>query len=215
MNQQNTSSTGVSALLIMLRFHGISADEKQIIHQYGDAIGIVEILRCAKELELKAKAIDSNPERLARTALPAIAEQHDGSFIILSKVSDTQCLILDPLVGKPQAIDLQAFTESWTGKLVLMAKRASLVNLTRRFDVTWFLQAMVKYRRLLMEVFVASFFLQLFGLVSPLFFQVVIDKVLVHRGLSTLDVIVIGLVVVSIFESVLTALRTYVFFTYH
>ena len=70
---------------------------------------------------------------------------------------------------------------------------------------------MHKYRRLLGEVFVASFFLQLFGLISPLFFQVVIDKVLVHRGLSTLYVLMIGLVTVSVFETVLTALRTFIF----
>ena len=51
----------------------------------------------------------------------------------------------------------------------------------------------------------------MFALVSPLFFQVVIDKVLVHHSLSTLDVLVVGLVTVSVFESVLTALRTYIF----
>ena len=55
-------------------------------------------------------------------------------------------------------------------------------DLARRFDVSWFLQAMHKYRRLFGEVLVASFFLQLFALVTPLFFQVVIDKVLAHRG---------------------------------
>ena len=64
-----------------------------------------------------------------------------------------------------------------------------------------------KYRRLLGEVVAASFFLQLFALVSPLFFQVVIDKVLVHRSLSTLDVLVIGLVVVSLFDTVLGILQ--------
>ena len=58
---------------------------------------------------------------------------------------------------------------------------------------------------------VVSLFLQLFALVSPLFFQVVMDKVLVHHGLTTLDVLVIGLLVVVVFESVLNALRTYVF----
>ncbi len=58
---------------------------------------------------------------------------------------------------------------------------------------------------------VASFFLQLFALVSPLFFQVVIDKVLVHRRLITLDVLVIGLVAISVFEAILGGLRTYLF----
>jgi subfamily B ATP-binding cassette protein HlyB/CyaB len=126
-------------------------------------------------------------------------------------VADGSVLILDPMVGRPESIDRSAFEAQWSGRLVLMTRRAGLLSTARRFDITWFLQAMVKYRRILSEVFVASFFLQLFALVSPLFFQVVIDKVLVHRGLSTLDVIVFGLIVVSVFESVLTALRTYVF----
>src|SRR6202045_1339401 len=92
-----------------------------------------------------------------------------------------------------------------------MARRASLVDVARRFDVTWFLQAMHKYRRLLGEVLAASFFLQLFALVTPLFFQVVTDKVLAHRGFTTLDVLAIGLLAVSAFETVLAALRTYIF----
>ena len=99
----------------------------------------------------------------------------------------------------------------WDGHLVLMTRRAGLLDLSRRFDITWFVGAIHKYRRLLGEVLVASFFLQLFALVSPLFFQVVIDKVLVHRSLSTLDVLIIGLVAISVFETVLGILRTYLF----
>jgi len=92
-----------------------------------------------------------------------------------------------------------------------MTRRAGLSDLGRRFDVTWFYGAIHKYRHLLGEVLVASFFLQLFALVSPLFFQVVIDKVLVHRTLSTLDVLVIGLIAIGIFEAILGGLRTYLF----
>ncbi|HTR34998.1 MAG TPA: type I secretion system permease/ATPase [Bryobacteraceae bacterium] len=203
--------SGIAALLLLLRYHGIAADEKQVAHQYGESIGVTEMLRCAKDMKLKARMVISTWERLAKTAFPAIAERRDGDFIVLSKASQTQILILDPAVGKPQMLERGAFESQWSGKLILMTRRAGLTDLARRFDITWFLQAMHKYRRLLAEVLVASFFLQLFALISPLFFQVVIDKVLVHRGLSTLDVIVIGLVAVSAFESVLTALRTYVF----
>ena len=99
----------------------------------------------------------------------------------------------------------------WDGGLILMTRRAGLSDIGRRFDITWFLGAIHKYRRLLGEVLLASFFLQLFALVSPLFFQVVIDKVLVHRSLSTLDVLVVGLVAISMFETVLGILRTYLF----
>jgi subfamily B ATP-binding cassette protein HlyB/CyaB len=206
-----TYPSGVSVLVLLLRFHGIAADEKQLVHQYGKTIGSVEILRCAKDLKLKARAVDSNWKRLAKTALPAIAVRNDGDFIILSKVAEGNALIFDTVLGRPQSIDRAAFESQWSGRLILIARRANLASVASRFDITWFLQAMYKYRRLLGEVLVASLFLQLFALVSPLFFQVVIDKVLVHRGLLTLDVIVIGLLVVSVFESVLTALRTYVF----
>src|SRR5260370_2147928 len=92
-----------------------------------------------------------------------------------------------------------------------MARRLALPSLSRRVDITWFFGAIHKYRHLLGEVLFASFFLQMFALVSPLFFQVVIDKVLVHRSMSTLDVMVIGLLGISIFEAILGTLRTYMF----
>ncbi|HVQ67693.1 MAG TPA: hypothetical protein VMT08_09340 [Bradyrhizobium sp.] len=94
---------------------------------------------------------------------------------------------------------------------MLISRRISLGDLACKFDITWFVQAMHKYRYLQSEVMVASLFLQLFALVSPLFFQMVNDKELVHRGLTTLDVLVFGLITVSIFESLFDALRTYVF----
>ena len=75
---------------------------------------------------------------------------------------------------------------------MLVTSRASLMGDLAKFDFSWFIPALVKHRRLLGEVLFISFMLQLFGLVSPLFFQVVMDKVLVHRGLTTLDVLVVG-----------------------
>ena len=103
------------------------------------------------------------------------------------------------------------FEAIWDGYIILIARRAGLVDISRRFDISWFLGAIHKYRHLLGEVLVASFFLQLFALVSPLFFQVVIDKVLVSQTLSTLDVLVIGLITISVFETILGILRTYLF----
>src|ERR1700730_15059309 len=203
---------GLESLSLLLRFHGIAADPAQISHRFGSApIGVTEMLRCAKEFKFKARAVSTSWLRLARLPLPAIAAQRDGTFVILAKVTDEQGRIKAPAIGRPQLIGREEFEANWSGLLVLIARRASLGDLARRFDVTWFLQAMAKYRRILGEVLVASFFLQLFALVTPLFFQVVTDKVLVHRGYTTLDVLVIGLLAVSAFETVLGALRTYVF----
>ena len=206
------SDTGTAALVLLLRFHGMAVDPAQLRHRFGGvAIGVPEMLLCAKDLQLRARAVSADWRRLAKIPLPAIAERRDGSFLILGKMSDDGALVQDPAIGRPQVLPRAEFESQWSGRLVLMTRRASLGDLARRFDVTWFLQAMHKYRRLLVEVLVASFFLQLFALITPLFFQVVIDKVLVHRGLTTLDVLVIGLLTVSAFESLLGGLRTYVF----
>ena len=93
---------------------------------------------------------------------------------------------------------MDAFAAQWSGELILLASRASLAGSLARFDFSWFIPALVKYRKLLGEVLLISFVLQLFGLVSPLFFQVVMDKVLVHKGLTTLDVLAISAPVVAV-----------------
>ena len=213
MDEQAKGDTGLSELVMLLRFHGLPVDAEQLRHRFGTdaAIGIPEMLRSAKEFGLKARAVTTHWTRLSRISLPAIGENREGGFFLLAKVAEDRVLIHDPNNDQPVVMGRAEFEAAWSGRLVLFTRRVGLSDLTRRFDIGWFLQAMHKYRRLLGEVLVASLFLQLFALVSPLFFQVVIDKVLVHRGLTTLDVLVVGLVAVSIFEAVLAGLRTYVF----
>jgi len=211
-DQAKTTEPGLAALVMLLRFHGVGADGDQIRHQFGTAaIGVPEMLRCAKDFGLKARARKSAWHRLAGTPMPVIAALSDGGFLILGKVAEEKVLVQFPLSPRPQTMTRGEFEAIWDGCLVLMARRARLSDLTRRFDITWFLGAIAKYRHQLGEVLIASFFLQIFALVSPLFFQVVIDKVLVHRSMSTLDVLIIGLVTISLFEATLGTLRTYLF----
>jgi subfamily B ATP-binding cassette protein HlyB/CyaB len=202
---------GLEALVTLLHLQGVAADREQIRHRLGiNKIGAPEILRCARDLGLKARACRTGWSRLARTPLPAIASLRDGGFMVIAKAGEDQVLVQSPQ-ATPALMTRAELDTIWDGGLILMTRRAGLMDLGRRFDITWFLGAIHKYRHLLGEVLVASFFLQLFALVSPLFFQVVIDKVLVHRSLSTLDVLAIGLVAISMFETVLGILRTYLF----
>jgi subfamily B ATP-binding cassette protein HlyB/CyaB len=209
---QQTPDPGCFILVMLLRLHGIAADPEQIHHQFGTIpIGIPEMLRCAKQFGLKARAVTTRWQRLERTPLPAIAALRDGGFLLLGKASNDKVIVQSPDSPRPTLITQGELEAVWDGRIVLMTKRVGLTDLARRFDITWFLGAIHKYRRLLAEVLAASFFLQLFALISPLFFQVVIDKVLVHRSMSTLDVLVIGLVAIALFETILGILRTYLF----
>src|SRR5712691_1167289 len=210
--QPNAADPGLTTLVTALRFNGIGADPDQIRHRIGGVpIGIPEMLRVAKELGLKARARKTEWSRLPNSPLPAIAALKDGGFLFLGKVGEDKALVQSPSSPRPALMTRAEFEAVWDGRLVLMTRRAGLLDLSRRFDITWFLGAIHKYRRLLGEVLVASFFLQVFALVSPLFFQVVIDKVLVHRSMSTLDVLIIGLVAIGVFETILAILRTYLF----
>ena len=197
---------------MLLRFQGLSVDPGQIRHQLGtDAIGVPEMLRCANQLGLKARESRTRWDRLPRTPLPGIAVSRDGGFLLLGRASEDKILVRVPDQPRPQLMTRAELEAVWEGRLVLMTRRAKLADLSRRFDVTWFLGAVHKYRGLLSEVLLASFFIQLFALISPLFFQVVIDKVLVHRSMGTLDVLVVGLVAIALFETMLGILRTYLF----
>ena len=197
---------------MLLRFQGLGVELEQIRHQFGATpIGIPEMLRCAKGFGLKARSLTTKWARLANTPLPGIAVLRDGGFLILGKAGDDKIIVQAPNSPRPTMMTRPELEAVWDGRVLLMTKRAALTDLARRFDITWFLGAIHKYRRLLSEVLLASFFLQLFALVSPLFFQVVIDKVLVHRSMSTLDVLMIGLVAIALFETILGILRTYLF----
>src|SRR5207249_10860152 len=93
---------GLGALVALLRFHGIGADPEQIRHRFGaKAIGVAEMLRCAKELGLKARAVSTRWERLAKTPMPAIAGLQDGRFLILGKVGADRALVQSPTSPRP------------------------------------------------------------------------------------------------------------------
>lgn len=206
--------SGLACLVVLARFHGVAADPAQLAHEFQEGskrFGPQEILLAAKALKLKAKAADSSMERLPKLPLPAMAIDVSGQFFVLARADDKSVLIHDPHSNQPQMLSLAQLRERWAGQVILFTSRASIAGDLARFDFSWFIPAVVKYRKLLGEVLIVSFFLQLIGLVTPLFFQVVMDKVLVHRGLDTLDVIAIGLLFCSIFESLLSGLRTYVF----
>ncbi len=214
--------SGVQALCLLARLHHVAANPAALIHQLGRSPTELwttdDLLLAARHLGLKAKLSRTSAERLSVTPLPALAvlrdEQRGARTVLLAQCDGQRVLLQDPAGeggGRPTIEPLSVFAEQWTGELILVTSRASVAGELAKFDFSWFIPSLVKYRRLLGEVLLVSLFLQLFALVSPLFFQVVMDKVLVHRGLSTLDVLVIGLLVVVVFESLLTALRTYVF----
>ena len=209
-----STDSGAACLVLLLRFFGMPGNEESIRHEFGQSATPLEtkdIIRAARKIGLKSRPIKSNWDRLQKTSLPAIAKLKDDQFIILGQIAKDKILVQEPGINRPITLTRKEFEEKWEGDVILATRRVPLLGKGGKFDITWFLPVLLRYKKIFSEVLVASFFLQIFALVSPLFFMVVIDKVLVHRGLTTLDVLVFGLIVVSIFEVFLGLLRTYVF----
>jgi subfamily B ATP-binding cassette protein HlyB/CyaB len=207
-------SSGLVCLVLLAQFHSIAVDPVHLTHQFapdGQPFGDTELLLAARSLGLKANIVRTSFDRLVKTPLPALGFAQDGHHFIVAKIDGDKVLIHDPRQGRPQVIEELEFSMRWNGRLMLLTSRASLAGEFARFDFSWFIPAVVKYRKLLLEVLGVSLALQLFALITPMFFQIVMDKVLVHRGFSTLNIIVIGLIGVALFDVILSGLRNYVF----
>jgi ATP-binding cassette, subfamily B, bacterial HlyB/CyaB len=209
-----SEDSGLASLAIVGRFHGIPVDPVQLRHDFAKARALFtpeDLVLAARRLGLKAKAVSSDWSRLAATALPALVQQKDGAFLVAAKIVEDRILLHDTRTNAPVALTRAEFEDRWSGLAILATKRSLLPGMSGRFDLSWFIPSVVKYRKQFGEVITASLFLQILALVTPLFFQVIIDKVLVHNGMSTLDVLAIGLLLVAIFEVLLGGLRTYLF----
>lgn len=208
----------------MAALHGIAADEAQLRHQHGrEPFDLQRLLLAAQQLGLNARAVRQDPRRLARAPLPAVARDAAGRFFVVARIEGAAAMpagtelpgstrVLIQRAGEPPAvIALEELLRTWTGELILFTSKASFSGQMAKFDFTWFIPAIVKYRRLLAEILLISLVLQLIGLATPLFFQVVMDKVLVNHAMQTLNVIAIGLICAMVFEALLSGIRTWVF----
>ena len=212
----NLSDSGLMCLIMMAGLHGIAADPAQLKHAHGqEPFGVQTVLLAAKRLGMTAKLVKQPPDRLALAPLPAVASDQEGRFFILARVDasnlDAPRVLIQRPGEAPAVWPLSDFLATWDGQLIFFTSQASYVSEIARFDFSWFIPAVVKYRLLLLEVLAISLVLQIIGLVTPLFFQVVMDKVLVNHAMKTLNVVAIGLICATLFETVLTGLRTYVF----
>jgi len=206
--------TGLLCLVLVARYHGLAAQAAQLRHALGlpgGVAGVEDVVRAGRSIGLKTSALRPNAKRLGKLRLPAIAQHVDGHFFIIAGVQEERVLIHDPLEQHPQTLPRPLFDQAWSGKLILLTRRIGAMDPDGRFGLAWFAPAIVKHRRLFGEVLAASFFLQLFALVTPVFFQVMVDKVLVHHGLTTLDVLALGMLTIAVFEAVLGGLRSYLF----
>ncbi|HWR41031.1 MAG TPA: type I secretion system permease/ATPase [Patescibacteria group bacterium] len=212
--------TGLASLVIVAKILGIPADEEQMRRAYvfdKGGMDATTLLRAAQDLTLKARLLKPRTEVFARLPFPAIALLTNGNYAVVVRTDGNAVIVADPLHVQPFSVPLENFFKVWTGELIMVTRRFSLTEKAdklkkiQKFGLSWFFPVVMKYKRLFANVLGISLILQGFGLVAPLITQVIIDRVLVHRGSDALDVMVTALIVVTMFQIWITALRAYLF----
>lgn len=201
--------SGVRALAELLSIHSVAVDPGQLRHDLGqpDPLTSRDVVRLARRQPgVRARHVQVAPGRLSNQPLPALANGPQGWFI-LGRLVDDGVLIQRP-GGTVEKLDRAGLDAMWSGETVLITTRAHGAGGRRQFDLSWFIPQMVRYRRLIGEVLMITLVLNLLGLASPLLFQNVIDKVLAHNALSTLNVLAFAFVAIAVWETVFGWIRT-------
>jgi ATP-binding cassette subfamily B protein len=165
---------------------------------------------------LKSQLVDVPAVSINRIPTPALIRYRD-SFAVLYAVDGKTVVLGLPSQGIINCQISQLVEELETDDANLQPQvRVLLLSATKetpkeRFGLSWFVPYLSRYRRVLIEVFIASFFVQLAALANPLVIQLIIDKVIVQNSISTLNILGVLLLAVGVFEAVLTTLRTYLF----
>jgi subfamily B ATP-binding cassette protein HlyB/CyaB len=219
MNEASTTApqpdSGLLGLSLIAGYYRIAADPEQMRRELAisnRASTSEDVLRAAKLIGMKARVVVGvSAARLGALPLPILAPCADHGFAIISAGSAKGVLrYVDParrIVKEGRPDEILALTK---GEAILVARRIGGPGADpKTFGFTWFLPSLARYRKPLMQVLTASLVVQLFALATPIFFQLVVDKVLVHKAASTLVVLVIGLVTLGLFETILQYLRTY------
>ncbi|MFS1986405.1 peptidase domain-containing ABC transporter [Vibrio splendidus] len=176
-------------------------DEANKLDKDNSLIDNIKIIQHKNGVKISTK--HSRFKEIKKIKTPAILFDSQDSPFILAKSNKDKCLIQRPNKEAPKVISYNELNSIWNHKWIEIKQAQS------RFDITWFIPEFLKHKKILGEIFLFSFVLQILALISPLFFQVVMDKVLVHQAWSTLDVLVIGLVITGIVEVILRGLREY------
>ena len=206
--------TALVSLVAIAKFHGIPADINQLRRAYvvdGNLMDTLTMLRASKDIGLKSRELNIEKERLISMPFPAVLQLTNGNYIVVLRAEQERLLIVDPYQDTPVLIQIKNLFNAWEGKIVLFTKRHQAKQEEHKFNLFWFVPVVLKYKKFLGQVLFLSLILQVFGLISPMFTQVIIDKVLVHKSLSTLDVLVIGMIIISLFQTIITGFRSYLF----
>lgn len=204
--------SGLQALVWAARRFDLSISVSQLNHRLGGVEGqanSLDLCRCAGWIGLRARVVRSCEARLERLPLPALLKTSQG-WAVLDAVASDQVTLYWPLEAERQTLSYDALVALWEGEVLLLAEQHASCK-EAGFGVGWFLPSIFKHVRQFRSILLVSLMLQLVALATPMLFENVIDRVLVSRGLSSLQVLGLAMLALALFEPLFGWLRAWLF----
>ena len=208
----------IQCLAAIAQHHGLPINPERLIEDYalaGEEPPPATVLRIASDIGLKAKA-----DKLSWAGLqaqggvfPLIARLADNTAVIVVSAhtnGTSDVSILNPLADRPTevlAVGQERFCQLWQGDVFLLKRQNNLPEPGRKFGFRWFIPEIMKQKAALRDIAIAAIAMHFLALASPIFFQLVIDKVLVHQSISTLWVLGVGIVMALVLDALFGFLR--------
>jgi ATP-binding cassette subfamily B protein len=211
--------TTIQCLAAIAQHHGLQVHPERLVDEYAlgaEEPGSAMLLRIAGEIGLKASARKLTWEKLMGlgAVFPLLVRlKNSRSLIVVGvKAEEGQVAVVDPLNESlaVSTLDRQQFTAAWDGEVVFLKRNFALTDTKQPFGLRWFIPEILKQKTAFRDIAITALSLQVLGLASPLFFQLVIDKVLVHQSTTTLWALGVGVVVAMAFESAFGFLRNFI-----
>ncbi|AVE42792.1 TPA: type I secretion system permease/ATPase [Providencia stuartii] len=204
MESENTQSTLYFIGIIIKLTSDISQDEFNTItaekESFRDTLKALQ-----NKLNIKCKYKNQTNKNISKIDSPSIIYDNDNVAYLLANFNHEQVLIQRFGNHPPELWSMDKFIQMWSGKWLQVKTKQS------QFDITWFKTEFLKYKYIIASVLLFSFILQILALVTPIIIQVIMDKVLVHNSMVTLDLLIFGLIIAAILEVTLKGLREYVY----
>jgi len=215
-NTKQHMNTGLICLDIVAKMNNFDIDMRSVVREYGIETATIEpeeLIRIAKNAGFKIKSkklkIKDILPKYPTPAIVRLKEDNSYAVILAIKEEEGRALILSPYQQQPFSKPIDEMQELILDDIIILKKK--FIEDEAKFGFIWFFNEILKYKAIIGQVLLGSFVVQLFGLVTPLFTQVILDKVLVHRSIVTLQVLGIAFLAISLFDFLLNLSRNYIF----
>lgn len=210
--QQSASDCGAASLVMIMSYWGkrVSVNRlREIANVNRDGASLKGLMTAAESFGFSTRPVKANLKGLAKQSLPAIAHWEGKHFIVVWEIDRKQIIIGDPAIGQ-LTLKREDFVTKWTGFILLLEPTFKFRQTEEQKSSLWqFVELVKPHWFILLEVFIASLFIQIFGLITPIFTQLILDRVIVQGSTTTLLAMGLGLLIFGVFRVAITGLRTY------